>query len=493
MNLKATLILVAVFALAIAALVLTRDNAPGSASQQTSEGDNEADPTILPQGLLGPKLSGIRFEHNPNDAANLLDLELAQGKWQVSYPHTFPRANTKQIDQLLATLNGLRGKTSDTPYPDDQSLSGLVLSFNQQRQAIRLGPRLGVGRAVLFVQDAAGSFTAYNAQDTLHDLFDNLNAASYYGRSIPQPLLPQIGRVEITAREIDAVLVQDNGQWWIGEGSTAERALNITLPGKVETEIYPGLDQYFELFNQLKLIEQHAYRSPAELDRFGLDNPQITVRFLTLGTDPADPNAGWTLRVGSTTNLQDPENVLSYISYGKAGDKSPAVFTAPHPIASAFAQPGTLFRDPRIVTTPPTLTEWIDLFKPTARYRITFKDDGTQAVSLNSDRRTQNRPAKTYRAGLDILYKLFQARPIEYVAIEPITLEQISVLRLKPRFKDQQELVRFYIDPGSTPDRPTVLIRNSDAPIAMRFDRSVVAELLDTDFYAAAEDASKQD
>ena len=332
---------------------------------------------------------------------------------------------------------------------------------------ITLGPRVGAGRATLFIETPDKTETTYHATDTLHDYFENFDPDVYYAKSFDPPLMPEVGRIEITTPEGESVLVQESGQWWIETEDGKERALETGLPG------YPGVKNYFELFKAAELIEKQTNYPTNGLAAFGLKKPLISARLVPLGEDPNEPSNGYEVHIGTPA---DPQDQTRYISNGFAGKATHPVFTADSKIALAFAQTATNFRDPRLITTPSTLIESIGLkFAGGVFQVIELKADGPPILRLaDSDDR-----ALSIERLAAALKQLADARAVDYV---PTQLDQwdalLSVL-ITPRLGAEPEPFTVYADPQANADEPTVLVHRGKEPVALRVPKSTLAGLLD--------------
>ena len=168
----------------------------------------------------------------------------------------------------------------------------------------------------------------------------------FYATKIDPLLMPEYGRIELSSNDSNSALIQSiPGEWQVSQDQAIAPALTEQL-GE-----YPGVATFFELHNSIKPHVHIEYFRAVELAQYGLDRPLISVRFVPSEADPDDMSASISLNVGVPA---DPKDENRYVSYGRSDDPRPAVFTIATPIALAFGQQATNFRDPRIMITPVT-------------------------------------------------------------------------------------------------------------------------------------------
>lgn len=446
MNTKALAILLVVFAISGAALLLTRQGAEITDSRQGSDNTvAQEDSPILPRQALDARLSEIDlypYGKGP-DAQARISLALSRGQWNVTAPHIFA-ADTQAINELLILLAGLKGSTASLPTNETSPLDtrGLALSLGgRETYTLTLGKRLGGGRAIIVVDSPGNKPLAYQADDTLHDLYDNFEPAVLYARSIIPPFAPEVGQIEITTPQFTSILTQRDGQWWIGRGDYAERALSETI------DTYPGVQEMFNLFQAIELGPLQNQLDG--LAAYGLDKPLVTARYMPIDNDG---NNDWTFSVGVPA---DPADQARYVAWGPTGDTNPAVFTCPTPIALAFGQEATSFRDPRIFATPASLVDSIVLTSPTGE------------ITLNT---SLSRTA---------LAKTLQTSAGAYLTRNTDNLEQLVIASLSMKIGNSEERITIYADPESASSNPTVLVQRGNEPVLLRVNRPPLKHLLD--------------
>jgi len=476
MNLKTTLLLLAVLVFAVAALLLTlREGTADPTTNEEQTPGTQPDPLILSESHFGSTLTSLAIDSDGE--GDDLRLKLENGRWVVDLPHHFP-ANTHRLDELLTLLAELRG----VPI-DDQAVSShpkkVWLTSGSDTVAIDLGDRLGGGRGVVFVSQG-GTVQGYNVADTLHDFFSAIDLSTFYDNAIPPLLMPEIGRIELASSVSQSALYQDDGRWWIEHDGNAERALDQSLPGGPDGEGYPGINAYFRLLQSVELLQNQPYDTRGDLELFGLHNPLATVRFVPLSSDPSDDGAGWVLRVGLSAGVTEDADgntrQTRFISYGRASDRNPPVFSTYSDTALLFAQDATYFRDPRIVTLQSTLIASLELSAPDRPgHVITFNSDGSVSESIADAEPTELSRTAAGR----LLANLTGARALAYVEQGPEGLPLLMSVRMTARLGNRPEAFTLYEDPTSDPDTPTVLVRRADEPVMLRIARSAVDGLID--------------
>lgn len=487
MNLKTTVILIAFLALGVAAVMLTRGTGdkPNPDTGQTNATDDQP---ILDADQLGPSLSRITFDFGTGGPR--LILERRAGRWWVKAPHEFP-ADRQAIDSLLTLLGDLQG----TPTEDHSGLipdgPGITLSYPDSEIWLSFNKRIGAGREPITVS-SGGAVNHYNAKAVLNDLFERLDPSAFFARSIDAPLMAQVGRIEITSDGATSQLVQQDGRWRIEDGRSTERALEQPI-GE-----FPGVATYFKLFDAAEIMGHQVYTKEQGLRAFGLDKPLIRVRFVPAHNGPSDPSEIRTLSIGVPA---DPADQTRFVSYGRANDPQPAVFTVATPYALAFGQSATAFRDPRIVNTPPTLIESIKVtdqelvqpdpqlspavLKPQDRFGIStftirFTTDGKAELSTPSDTSTENQwTGFPPERGAAMLHALTSALALAFVDEGVQELKPIKSVRITARLGRPMEHFTIYQDPESGEDKPTVLICRAQETVALRIERAAVQALLD--------------
>jgi hypothetical protein len=469
MNLKTTLILLALLALGVGALMLTRggedDNTAGPKPTPGTT-DTDARP-IFDESDLGPALTRIGFVPG---AGRTLVLERPAGRrWRVS-PAQLP-AEPRAIDEILTLLAELRGEAAPNDAPDlAPDAPRITLGKGEASITIRVGERLGGGRALVAVERYGADAERFVVQDTLQDVFEYFDATLLFGKSIDVPAMPTTRRVELNADGERSALVQDNNEWWIEHGESRERALESSLPR------YPGVRDYFGLFDEIEIKSHVDPQEARNRAAFGLDRPLISVRFVPID----EPDAGWVFRVGVPA---DPIERTRYASYGPAGSDAHAVFTIPESQAIRLGQRATAFRDPRLITTPTALIASITTSTSTGdKHRFNFDTDAP-ALSLDE------RPAVALekQAAATIITALYDARAIAYVEQLPTGSDRLASIRIEARLNGPSESLTLYSDPEADQDTPTVLARRGEETVLLRVERSVVEALLEPDNLFASE------
>ncbi|MBX2850986.1 MAG: hypothetical protein KTR15_04475 [Phycisphaeraceae bacterium] len=493
MSPKTVVILVVLLVFAGAAFMLTR---PSTELPTDVQNPQSNDAQLIPAEALGNTLNAIDLGPDGfgRDASTSITMVRIRGQWEVNYPNPFP-AETRAIDELLEQLASLEGQVTEEHYhkvphikPEDlvgvegviqADPPGIVL-HNDASQAweITLGPRLGASRAVLFIETPDGIKTTFHTTDALHDYFEVFDPDVYYAKSFDPPLMPEVGRIEITTPEGHSVLVQDKGRWWIEHEGGRERALEIGLDG------YTGINNYFNLFKAAELIEKQTHYPTNGMASFGLEKPLISARFVPLGEDPGEPSNGYETHIGTPA---DPQDQTRYISNGYAGKATHPVFTVDTKIALAFAQDATAFRDPRIIVTPTALIDAIMLIDSklgNADSFIKFYPDHAMLM-----RGVSGGGTKLGLAGVtDMLTALSNMRATEYVSLPSGDAELIRTVVIKPKLQGEAEVFDVMLDLRSDQDELTVLIRRGKEPVALRVPRSAVAGFLDPASLVAADE-----
>ena len=315
----------------------------------------------------------------------------------------------------------------------------------------------------------------YNADDTLHAYFEKLDLFTFNMRKIETPLMPETARIEILSDGSESVLVQQDGRWTIGEGEHAERALAMQLGENA------GLNNYFSLLDLIDIKAFHAYDRDGGLASYGLDKPLITARFVPIDGEPNNRAVGNMLRVGVPA---DPEDQTRFVTYGRATDSNPAVFTIDSKLALAFGQDATVFRDPRITTIPTTLIDSIDLAYPNdTPQQIVMKPGRTPKWHIGDQQSdlSVNRVAAA-------LKRLADARAIDYVPAQLDDWQMQASLNLKPRLGREAESLVIYTDPQSSENETTLLVQRGKESVALRFPIESISGLLDPATLQAADD-----
>ncbi len=480
---KTVVILILCLLLAGVALLLTRESGEPNATNDDAISGSTV--RILPPAVFEPTLNSIDILPHPHDrnAGTAISLMKIRGQWEVVMPGLFP-ANTKAIDRLLAVLSGLQGQLTTKHYdkvppvkPEELiGVEGVIphdpprlelYHTDQSHWKIVLGPRLGAGRAVLFVAKNDEDETTFVAGDVLHDFVDALDQDAFYADRFDPPLMTQIARIEIKTPAGQSALVQENGRWWIEHEQGLECALETSLPG------YPGVNDYFALLESIRLLDKQTNYPANGMASFGLERPLISARFVPLGRDPNDPTNGYEVLVGTPA---DPSDQTRYISNGNAGQGMHPVFTIESKSALALAQSATAFRDPRIVATPSTLIASIEL---------KFADASSQAIELpvNSipilrDRNDDRRELSIERVA-SALKQLSDARAMDYVPTRLAEWDELVSFLITPRLGGAPEVFTVYPDPETNETKPTVLVHRGKEPVALRVPWLSVAGLID--------------
>jgi|GEM_PF-2299064 len=472
MNPKSVVILLVVLLMGIAALLLTRPGASDPSPNGNAEGTGEL---IIDADLIDSGIISIRIGSGLNGFQPLL-LERSAGRWQVIEPHAF-LANTEPIDQLLGLIASLEGEPTEKYNAFVPDNPGLTIGNDNHSITLYFGERLGAGMASVAIVNG-GATTNWIVDNALHDLFDTYfergGRTAFYARKVEPLLMPEYNHIELISEKSTSALIQPSpGEWQVLQGKTKAPALTEQL-GE-----YPGIANLFELHNSIKPQVHIEYFRAEALSQYGLDRPLISVRFIPVDADPNNIAASLSLNVGVPA---DPKDENRYVSYGRSDDPRPAVFTLATPIALAFGQQATNFRDPRIMETPLTLIETIALKLP---------DASTQTIALPASEPPSwtvqgqaPRTLSTERA-VAMLKSLTDARAIAYV---PVLLGEwdalISVL-ITHRLGGQAELFTIYPDPESDPAEPTVLVHRAKEPVVLRVPRSSVEGLLDPELLVA--------
>lgn len=469
MNPIALVILLIVLALSSIAFFLTQKGSgvsPGGGHGNPATGLK--DKTIVPAGMLSNALSRISID-NPGRQSPLT-VDVKDGRWNVFVPHPFP-AKTRAIDELLGLLAALEGTRIDGQHDMLGDSVGLVTRANIEMR-ISLGPRLGGGRGILFFEDSRGT-TTYNASDALHDYLDQLDPASYFDDKLPQLLMPEIRQVRIETPDGKSMLNQIEGKWSIGQGRQAERALAQGIPN------HPGVSDYFALFEAAEALEMQTYSREQGLAKFGLDKPLISAHFTPATQKHAE--AGWRLNVGVPA---DPQDQTRFISFGWFDDPHPAVFTVATPVALAFSQRATAFRDPRLVSTPASLIESVKFFKPGQKWAhlsVDFASSGTTTLtSLRAGGQFGGLSVEMAPPAAKTLLNVLTTPTAEaYTAPAIESLNPLMRVELQPRLGAEAESLAIFADPESEADLPTVLVHRENEPVLLRIDRATAESLLD--------------
>lgn len=479
MNLKIVLILLGLLVFAIAALLLTQDDRvakpthtdPTTHDRSTTDDKAAAQP-LLTEQELDARLNRIAFDLGP--AGRPFVLSRTSGKWRVEKPHDFS-ADPGVIDELFAVLSGLEGKPIDAAPPSTNESLKLTLRLGDETIQLRPAGRLGGGLAVITVVRGTKK-QHYAADDTLHDLFDALEPTVFYAMALDPPLMTDIGQIQITSHGVSSSLTQSKGQWWIGEPANQLRAWE---QGEAN---YPGVNDFFELLRTIQIVEHRSYttqKGSADLARFGLNRPQHQAVLIPHDADPSGPASGWAIRVGVPA---DPADQTRFVSFGRANDPHPAVFTVASPFARAIGQPATRFRDPRLIATPPTLIASVGLRLPEQpEQTITFNRDGSADLSTAG----QDNPIKLPAIrSATLLERLAHARALTSIEQGLEDHPLIKRVDLTSRVGGASESFTIYRDRESRAEQPTVLIRRGMEPVLLRVSRVSVELLIDPSLFA---------
>lgn len=481
---KTVVILIVCLLLAGVALLLTRETEKPNSTNNEALVDKDNVVRILPPAVFAPTLEAITIRPDGDDrnAGTAIWFEKIRGQWEVVDPGLFP-ANTKAIDQLLALLSGLEGQVTHEHYdkvppikPEELiGVEGVIqhdpprIELHHQDLSywkITLGPRLGAGRAVLFVAKNEEEAT-YLATDALHDFVDSLDQDAYYADRFDPPLMTEIARIEIKTPEGQSALVQEDGRWWIESDNGKERALETGLPD------HPGVNNYFALLKSIRLLDKQTHYPTNGMASFGLEKPLISARFVPIGYDPNEPTNGYEIHIGTPA---DPSDQTRYISNGSAGQGTHPVFTVESQTALALAQSATAFRDPRIMATPGTLIESIQLkFADASLQTIELPSDGKPVLRVGNDDR---RELSVERVAL-AFKQLSDGRAMDYVPTQLSEWDQIVSALITPRLGGEPEDFTVYADPDSEATNPTVLVHRGQEPVALRVAQATVAGLID--------------
>lgn len=459
MNVKATLILLIVFAIAAIGLLLVDT---GSRPSTDEPDKSQPQQLIVDPDTLGPQLVQLTIDLDGEDG----DLVLArvQGQWKIESPHAFP-ARTSELDKVLRTLAELEGKPIDDVAISSQPI-GLTIGHGEKRTSLWLGKRIGSGKAVIY-RESEARLQGYLATDKLHDMIVGLSPNLFYAESFDPLLMAEIREIRITTPESEAVLRQAEDNWRIAYGDKSERALTHNIP-----EHY-GVKSYFELFRNIELVEQQPYQSKQGLSKFGLDKPLIAVRFVPTLEDAGNTNRGWLLKVGVPA---DPDDQTRFVSFGWSGDPTPAVFTVATPYALSFAKDPTVFRDPRVVRTPSKLIASIGL-------QFTDRPQATIELAAGTEPQLRKSNGQTIALSVDhvvrAIKQLVDVRSMDFVPAKFSESDRLVSAVITPKLDIGAEAFAVYIDPESKADGPTVLVHRGEEPVVMRVQRAVVAELID--------------
>lgn len=466
MNPKTVAILLVLLAVAVVILLSPQFMTPSGEPRY----DTSQDVPAIPDTFLGSKLTKITI---PAKSGHV-DLEQRNGQWWVKYPHEFP-ANTKQINEFLQQISELAVTPPGEPITDviPNSSDPVVYLANSEEQAylIRLVRRMGAGRTQIEIEsdEVEG---LYNANDVLHKVLEELISANYFASSPDALLLPDVRQIEITTDGSTSTLQQVDNKWWIDKPQNSDPALEQGLPDA------PGVSTFLELHNTLELIEQQSYPlTDSGLPVFGLNRPLISVTF------KMQDGQAWQLKIGVPA---DPQDKTRYVSYGPSEAQYPAVFTMDTQTAIAFGQDATVFRDPRIITTPVALIERILLIKDPP-------DENNAIIIIRPDQillvdKKSGTPEELDKNRLaTMLNDLASARALSFVSLETIEIDLIRTVAIKHKLQGEVEVFKILNDPMSNPDRPTILIRRDNEPTALRVPTDVVAGLLDAKLLIATD------
>lgn len=456
MNAKTVVILLVVLVIGVGALLLTR---PGSITTAPNEASTDLEP-IVDKALLESGITRISFGGGLSTA---LTLQRIAGKWRIIEPHAFP-ANTRAIDELLSVIAGLSGEPTDTHYGVEPDKPGLTIGNDDRSITLYFGERLGAGKAGFAIDN--GTTANWIVDDMLHDMFESTfkpgGKAAFYAKKIDPLLMPEFKRVEIRTGGPVSVLKQRKDRWWIDPGDKSERALTRQL-GE-----YPGVENYFELLNGIQIVEHVEYLHASGLSRFGLDQPLISARFVPLDADPNDLDKSMTLRVGVPA---DPADQARFVAYGRSDDPLPAVFTVATPIAIAFGQDATAFRDPRLIATPPSLIGSISIEPRGGELvHLAFHPQNPRLMVDTVSTALSEKKCKT------MLEQLSNARAIEYAPTELAKGVNSVSVTVHSRLDREPERLILYYDPADT---STVNIHRAGEDVAIRVEHAAVASLID--------------
>lgn len=469
---KPVLILLCCLALAVAALVLTMKQPGGAGTAQNGpdKGNTASAPMpLLSEEALSRSLSAITLD--TGNQAERVELERVRGRWRVIRPHDFA-AEPKAIDELLMLLSGLSGVEEDAAVADEPGGRRLTLTNDGKQTTLWLGKRLGAGRAELVLSRGDESVQLFTADDTLHDVLDNLDPTVFLAGKLDAPLMPEVARIELAVQGERSTVHQVDGRWWIGEpgSENPERALVDALPG------YANISDYFRLVGLIEVVEHERYRDAQGLASFGLDPPLLSTRFVPKDSASGDTGGGMLLRVGVAA---DPQGATRYVAVGKPDDPRPAVFTVASEYALSFAQSATSFRDPRVMATPESLVRRVTLKRPAESgfsvQQITL-DAGKPPVLVEGDGQPVELDPLACSA---VLAELNTAAATDYVEASLGEWELIVSVLITPALGGEPEPFSVYVDPASDDERPTVLVHRGREPVALRIGQAVVAELIE--------------
>ncbi|MGB0768242.1 MAG: hypothetical protein ACPGYV_11085, partial [Phycisphaeraceae bacterium] len=479
MNTKTVIGLVLVLGFALLALTLTtRQNQGPSPAPQT--GDPAPTETHTPPDTFfdlpieARRINDVMLIADERLPGVDLHISRASGRWRVQYPSDYP-ARTATIDRLLTLLIGLAPTPAKTDRRPDDNPPTIMLSGNFPYTRITLGPRLGGGKALLFVSSPGPADEDNRTEipmqvdDALHDYIESFDAMAFYAKEIDAPSMIELERIEIVTPESKAVFVQRDERWFNTNGPTPQRTLITGLPG------YPGIAEYFRLLDTIEVVEFEPRIARYRPEQYGLTNPLIAVKFYKPNPIPTHTQDGWQLNIGVPA---DPRDQTRYASFGDIRSDNPIVFRLPTPTALAFAQDEDSFRDPRVLTTPIALVKTIVLTSG-------LRDADEALATIDVDRmllfdRPMSQPiALDPNAIATMLVTLRDTRAIDYVALNESDAMLKRVVTIVPKLGGDQETFEIRSDPLSDADEPTVLIRRSDESIALRVVRAAVTGLLD--------------
>lgn len=464
MNLKVTLSLLVVLAVAIGALILTGVGGDETRSTHPTPAPNNPSDSIklLRDADLGMDLKSITISRGlQGDYV----LERQAGRWRVTHPQRFP-ANIQAVNEILTVLDELKGTPSEQSFGPVPDQSVLVLHYPDREIALLIGKRLGGGKAGIHV--SSDTRQNYIIPDALANLFDYFDDRLIYATSLDAPLMPDTRRIEITVDDKTTTFEQQDGQWWILHGGHRERALPRTL-GK-----HLGISAYFYLFDNVKIIEHVGSGKSLNLAAYGLEKPLITTRL----TPMDDSGSVHVLRIGVPANIADPTRLARYASFADADDRNPVVFAIDEDFALSFAQAAEAFRDPRLILTPSSLIESIVVEVDSDHtHRFNILPDGSAELIRNNDPPiTLARPT-----GVALCTALYDSRAITFVDDPAPDLEPVCTIHLTARLGGKGESLAIYADPQSADSKPTVLVRRAGEQVLLRVDRSMIEALIEPD------------
>jgi len=436
MNPRSTFILLGLFAVALAvAMILPATGLIRRSDGTNTHGRETQSASLLSADELGLSLKRIRVHLGP-PGPDAIELERQGGRWWVTKPNRFV-AHPPAINELLDLLAEMTGHPTDLPAGPAPEGPSISLNFGDHETDLYVSTRSGAGRAVITIRKD-GKTQNLLSQDTLIDFLDQFDSAHFYARKIEIPLMPEVERIAFTTPEGGSSLVQRDGRWFIGEENNAERALAQTTLG------YPGVDEVFKLLSVIELVQLQDADTP--LTAFGLDRSIASVKI-------ESPQGTLEIRIGVPA---DPEDTIRYLSINYADEDRPAVFTAATSYALLLGQAATSFRDPRIMATPSSLV-------------------GSMHV-ISAAGQTRTLSAELAR---QVLQQLDQARAREYIPAQADSWQKIASVRIDPELGGEPESFTLYDDPQRDPATETVLVIRGDEPVALRFDLTSVAGLID--------------